>query len=514
MKEKEIREILNKKSFPHKIKYLKLKETYISWLIFTGDFVYKIKKPVKFGYLDFSSIKKRRFFCEKELILNKRLASEIYLGVVPIVKEDGFFKILSTLKTSSKKTVDYALKMREIPEEYYLPNLLKNKKFDSEKIKEIAKVVASFHQRADISPKKYGFKIVKFNWKENFEQTEPFLKRVLQKPLFDFIKKEVERYLRENRELFLKRIKEGKIRDGHGDLHSGNIFVTPKKVYIIDCIEFNERFRHQDIASDIAFFLMDLEYLRKENLAKEFLKEYLSISKDETLLWILPFYKCYRAFIRAKVGCFSLPRVNLLSIQRYFGLAFNYALRFSQKKPFLIVIGGQIGTGKSYLAKSLKRIILAKVLNSDVIRKKMFGIPLFSHKKEVKKIYTQKVSIKVYQKMIERGITLIKKGKLVILDATFARKIYHQMLIEKVKKEKIPFLFVECWASPEKILKRLKERGKKKEVSDATPLIYLKLKDRYERINLPTKNYLFLNREKENISSEIEKTLKKILRFY
>ncbi len=514
MTKEEIKNLLKKEAFPHKTNYLELKETYISWLIFTGDFVYKIKKPVKYGYLDFSSLKKREFFCKEELRLNQRLSKDIYLEVVKIVEKGKnlFFIPLKKSLSKGEKIKDYALKMRQIPQEYCLFELIKKRKFKKEKIKNLARKIALFHKMTENCPKRYGWEVVKFNWQENFEQTKKFVGKILNKALFGFIKKAIEKFLTENKDLFFERIKQEKIKDCHGDLHSGNIFITPDQIYIIDCIEFNKRFRYQDTASDVAFLTMDLEYLKRKDLAKEFLKEYNLYLKDETLFEILPFYQCYRAYVRAKVGCFSLPKQDIFSIQNYFSLALKYAFLCLKKKPFLIILFGPVGTGKSYLGKYLSKILGASYLNSDVIRKKMFNIPLFEHPKEnLDKIYNKKISLKVYQKMINEGIKLAKEGNFVILDATFPTQFYRQLLIEKAKKQKIPYFFVECWASEKKILERLKKRETKKEVSDATTKVYFKLKGKFEPFVLSKENYLFLNREKDKVKEDANKILKKVL---
>jgi hypothetical protein len=533
---KEVGKLLNKKVFPHKVKYLKLRETYISWLIFTGNFVYKIKKPVKYSYLDFSSLKKRKFFCQEELKLNSRLSKEIYLDVVAIVKRNGKLSILESSESplsKREKIVEYALKMKEIPEKYYAPALLKRGKLRITAMREIAKIIANFHKNAQASSKieKYGaMKMIKKNWEENFWQVKPFLGKMINETLYKFIKKGVRNFLKKNKSLFLKRIKEKKIRDCHGDLHTENIFVTPKKIHpirnrishgvqIIDCIEFNKRFRYQDIASDVAFLAMDFDYLEKPDFSQCFIAEYNSKMPDIDLFKILPFYQCYRAYVKAKVGCFSLPKPDVkleedrvLEIQKYFSLAFKYAWQFLNKKPFLLVIFGQIGTGKTYLAKELSKITGAKLLRSDIIRKQMLGIPLFEHRKKgLEKIYSPEVTLRVYKKMINQGLRLLKKGNLVILDATFPNEFYRKMIILAAKKEKIPYFFVECRAPEKKILERLKKRRKKREISDATVDVYFKKKNEFEEMKLPNEDYISINREKNNVFEDANKVLKMVL---
>ncbi len=544
MNEKEIKKLLNSKVFPHKVRYLKLRETYISWLIFTGNFVYKIKKPVKFSYLDFSSFQKRKIFLEEELRLNRRLTKEIYLDVVPIAESGGRLRILESSRApifKNEKIKDHALKMKEIPEKYYAPELLKRGKLRKNSVKKIAKIAADFHRTARTSPEinKYGsIKIIRKNCEENFRQMRPFVGKVVNETLYKFITEETRSFLNKTKALFLKRQKGKKIRDCHGDLHTENIFIAPQKIYIIDCIEFNKRFRYQDTASDVAFLAMDFDYLGKPDFSKYFIEQYNFELKDRDLYKIFPFYKCYRAYIRAKVGCFSLPKADMSSIQKYFSLAFKYAYEFSnpvvdfrhpdevgimrrsrskihywaKRKPFLLVFCGEIGSGKSYLADYLSRITGARLFKSDVIRKEILGIPLFEHRKRsLEKIYSRAVTERVYKKMIGDGLKLLKKGELVILDATFPTDFYRKIVIDKAEKEKIPHLFVECRASEKKTLERLQERIKKKEISDATVQVYLQLKGKFEKIKLPKENYISIDTEKEDVNNEANKVLKKVL---
>jgi aminoglycoside phosphotransferase family enzyme len=306
-------------------------QTHISVVFLTENFVYKIKKPVNFGFLDFSTLEKRRFYCEKELILNKRLCGDMYLEVVPINR-------LTTIKIKGGgETVEYALKMKRMPQEKIMTQLLEQNKITRRLVDKIAKIIAAFHSQAETNSDicKFGtLAAVRTNCDENFIQTLNVVGKTISKANFRLISEKVSAFMKQNEALFEKRIAEGKVRDCHGDIHSGNIFVTDR-VYIFDAIEFNERFRYCDVASDVGFLAMDLDFKGKTHLSKFLIKKYIEYSGDKDLIALLPFYKCYRAYVRGKVVGFKLadPNVgaeekkkNLKEAKAYFKLAATYAM--------------------------------------------------------------------------------------------------------------------------------------------------------------------------------------------
>ncbi len=305
-------------------------QTHISVVFLTDNFVYKIKKPVNFGFLDFSTLEKRRFYCEKELELNKRLCDDMYLEVVPINRST------SIRIKGEGETVEFALKMKRMPQAKIMTKLLEQNKITKRLVDKIAKIIADFHAKAktgsDIN--KFGtLAAVKTNCNENFEQTKNVVNKTISASNFKLISEKVSSFMRRNEPLFEKRIAEGKVRDCHGDIHSGNIFVTDK-VYIFDAIEFNERFRYCDVASDIAFLAMDLDLKGKKSLSKFLIEKYIEYSGDGDLIPLLPFYKCYRAYVRGKVVGFKLADPNVSTEEKrkalkeakaYFELAASYA---------------------------------------------------------------------------------------------------------------------------------------------------------------------------------------------
>jgi aminoglycoside phosphotransferase family enzyme len=325
-----IEAMLKPETYPESTGKIELIQTHISFVFLTDQYVYKVKKPVNFGFLDFSNLEKRRLNCEKELLLNRRLCPDIYLEVVTINKS-------KTLKIKgSGETVEYALKMKRLPQDRLMTHLLRDCKVDKKTIDNIAKIVAKFHSEAQTNSEINefgGLRIVKTNWDENFTQTTKYINQTILKVDFDLIHSKINDFMAKKKALFESRVDGKRIRDCHGDLHSGNIFVTDQ-ICIFDAIEFNDRFRYSDVASDVAFLAMDLDYQNRRDLSEYFIAQYLVYSKDAQLKQLLPFYKCYRAYVRGKVISFRLddPNINIeeknsaiKDAQAYFRLAAEYA---------------------------------------------------------------------------------------------------------------------------------------------------------------------------------------------
>ncbi len=295
-------------TYPQPTDKIELIQTHISFVFLIDNYVYKIKKPVNFGFLDFSTLEKRKMYCEKELALNRRLCPEIYLSVVPITNQAGGLKL-----GGDGEPVEYALKMNRLPQECIMTYLLWEGKISRETIDELAKTVAKFHSEALTNEQISeigGINTVKFNWDENFAQTQKYIGQTVTQDDFDLIQTKINSFIADNAALFQSRLEGKRIRDCHGDLHSGNIFVTDK-ICIFDAIEFNDRFRYSDVAADVAFLAMDLDYQNRSDLADYFLEKYIGYSKDTELPKLLPFYKCYRAYVRGKVVSFRLDDQNI-----------------------------------------------------------------------------------------------------------------------------------------------------------------------------------------------------------
>ena len=328
-------------------------QTHISFVALTGKYAYKVKKSVNFGFLDFSTLEKRKFFCEEEIRLNRRLCSDIYLNVLPITKKKSKLEL-----NGDGEIVDYALKMREFPQDDIMVNLLKQGKIDEKSIENICNILVNFYNNGICSNEidNYGkSEAVKKNIDENFEQTRSVVDITITKNDYIFIMNAVKNFFRKKRDVFKKRIDGKHIHDCHGDLHSGNIVISDKNIYIFDCIEFNKRFRYCDVASDIGFLAMDLDYMNHPYLSSYMIIKYIEKSNDIGILKLLNFYKSYRAYVRGKVIGFKLNGLKnyddnkqdiIDTTKKYFELSEYYAKLFSldikNKKPIIFIIGGLV----------------------------------------------------------------------------------------------------------------------------------------------------------------------------
>ncbi|MBC8281153.1 MAG: hypothetical protein H8E48_10240, partial [Chloroflexi bacterium] len=323
--------------YPGDVGKIELTETHISFLFFTGEYVYKVKKPVDFGFLDFTSLAKRKKYCHEEVSLNSGLAPGVYIGVIPITLVDGQYAV-----EGPGTPVEYAVKMRQLPRYRSLDNLIDSCQISKLEIAMISEKVASFHSDAETSAKITelgGIRVVRQNIEENFTQIEKFIGSSISKRVFQDLKAYSHAFLNAKEDSFSRRASQGCIRDCHGDLRAAHFFLEdgpngPKsKVNIIDRIEFNRRFRYSDVANDVAFLAMDLDYRQQPSLSRSFVDGYIRASGDMGIREFIDFFKIYRAFVRGKISSFQMEgqnlskedRKSLLSeAQGYFRLAHSY----------------------------------------------------------------------------------------------------------------------------------------------------------------------------------------------
>jgi uncharacterized protein len=305
-----INDLQDPSSLPDPTAAVSLVQTHIS-MVFLGDFfVYKVKKPVDFGFLDFSTLEKRKHYCEEEVRLNQRLSEGVYLGVLPVTLDNGRHRIGG----GSGRPVEFAVRMRRIPEDRLMLALYEKRALEDNHLRAVAALLADFHRRAERSERIESFGRMdgfKVNTDENFSQVEPFVGITVEREGFERIREWTNRFYQKEGGVFDERIEGGRVRDCHGDLHMEHIcFLDP--VAAIDCIEFNERFRYSDTLADIAFLLMDLEFRGGGAMAARLWAEYARQAGESGMEELLTFYKVYRAFVRGKVIGFQLndPQVG------------------------------------------------------------------------------------------------------------------------------------------------------------------------------------------------------------
>jgi aminoglycoside phosphotransferase family enzyme len=332
-----VKALLESQAYPHKPQKIELVQTQMSFIFLTGEYVYKVKKPVNLGYLDYTTLEKRHFFCHQELNLNKRLCPSAYLAVVPIKVSLRGAKLRSNLLRieGRGKAIEYAVKMKQLPQDRMMDVLLPRGQVTQEMVARVAEKLVDFHEGAETNQKISAFgrlDVIRQNTDENFAQTEKYIGIAITAEEYQHIKNYTDNFINSNASLFNKRVKEGKIRDCHGDLHTAHVCFTDD-ICIYDCIEFNDRFRYCDVASEIAFLAMDLDRYQQAGLSRRLVNTYVGLSHDEELLELLDFYKCYRAYVRGKVESFKLddpyiPEVEktkvLTAAQSYFQLAKSY----------------------------------------------------------------------------------------------------------------------------------------------------------------------------------------------
>ncbi len=494
----------NPRIYPEKPAEIDLVQTHISAIFFSGEHVYKVKKPVNFGFLDFTTLEKRRYYCQQEVDLNRRLAKEVYLGVVEVRFHQGRVSI----GEGPGEVVEYAVKMKRLPQDCMMDQWLAKGAITPEVVDRIAAKLANFHAQAatGLEISKFGnVHAIRGNVEENFSQTEKYVGSALTPGLYGEIIKANRRFLACHLPLFNKRIADGKIRDCHGDLHLQHICLG-EEIVIFDCIEFNQRFRYSDVAADIAFLLMDLDYHQQPLLSAQLASHYLRVSQDWPLHLLLDFYKSYRAYVRAKVTSFRLDDPNLSSeaksstleeARHYYLLSHFYARRMN--RLMLVVIGGWIGTGKSTIARALAEALGWEWLRTDVLRKELAQVSLLEHRFEEFRqgIYSPEFSQKTYGTLFERARNTLESGKSVILDASFKKQADRRTARDLAGNTHADFLFIECQCSDEEIRKRLAQRDREKsEPSDGRWELLAEQKKDYARVEgFDPDLILFLNTE-------------------
>ena len=481
-----VKALLKPGAYPEAAGKIELVQTQMSFVFLTKEFVYKVKKAVDLGYLDYTSLDKRRFFCQKEIELNRRLCPDAYLGVVPVTRQKGTIRI-----GGRGEVIEYAVKMRRLPQKAMMNVLLAGDGVSVEMITGVAQKLAAFHQKAETNAEINAFgeiKAITRNTDENFDQTEKYIGRTISKDSYQRIKKYTDSFVEENASLFNRRVKEGRIRDCHGDLHAAHICFTDD-ICIYDCIEFNDRFRYCDVASEMAFLAMDLDHYGRADLSRALVKAYVDESGDKEMIKLLGFYKGYRAYVRGKVESFKLddPYIAADEKKKTQDIAASYfdlARAYTRAKPMLFITVGLVGTGKSTLAEALAKRLGLAVIASDVTRKQLAGVPLTEHRFDgfTGGIYSAELSRKTYDKILSGAGDILGEGGSVVLDASFIRAEERLKAKRLAEEAGADFFIVECTLDEANVKERLARRLKQGSVSDGRWEIYGPQKEAFEPV--------------------------------
>jgi uncharacterized protein len=451
-------------AYAHRVEGVEVHQTHISWVLLAGEFAYKIKKPVKLPFLDFSTLEKRRYFCEEELRLNRRTAEELYLAAAPITGTPE-----SPQVGGPGEPIEWAVKMRRFPQEAILAKVLERKALTSEHIDQLARTVAEFHRRIAAAPPESlwgSWENVRQPVEENFEELLAATPAgsELHRRLVDLRQWSADQ-LEKFRETISARKRDGLVRECHGDVHLGNIVLLPaeegsggEKIVLFDGIEFNENFRWIDVQNEIAFPVMDLQERGRPQFAWRFLNGYLEASGDYAGLAVLPLYLSYRALVRAKVdwirgGQGGVSRDDREQLEaefaRYLSLAESYA---QPAPPQLFLTHGVSGSGKSYFARRLAEEAGLVQIRSDVERKRLFS------QRDPAALYSAETIAATYDRLAVLAETALAAGFSVVVDATFLERACRERFRALAESAQVPWKLLDFRASDETLRRRLAVR--------------------------------------------------------
>jgi aminoglycoside phosphotransferase family enzyme/gluconate kinase len=457
--------------YDHPVTEFQLVETHISWVILTGAYAYKIKKPMDFGFLDFSSLQRRRYFCDEELRLNQRLAPDVYLEVLPITGTPEQPRL-----GGHGEPFEYAIRMRQFDQSDLFDARQEHSQLSPELLTDVARQAAGFHDQIPPVPEEKPFgtpESVYASMQENFDQIRPMIDEPALLEQLDALEAWTRSTFERNRPVIEKRREEGFVRECHGDLHLANITVHEGKVTIFDCIEFSESFRYIDVINDLAFLLMDLESRRETTLAYLVLNTYLEYRGDFDALSLLPLYKAYRALVRGKIALFTMNNPSLTEQERrglmqryrdYAELAESYS---AIPQLFLMATTGLSGSGKTVISRSLAMNLGLIHLRSDVERKRLFGLGPLDRSKSTPKgnIYTPEATEKTYDALAQHASELLASGLAVIVDAACLKTAERERLEQVAENQGVPFALIDCEAPDD--LRRTWVRERSGDASEA-----------------------------------------------
>lgn len=476
--------------YDHPVTRFQLIETHVSWVILTGHYAYKIKKPVDFEFLDYSSLDKRHYYCQEELRLNKQWAPEIYCGVLAIYGTAAQPNLIG-----EGEVIEYAVKMREFPQSTLFSRLLVDQGLSFPLMDELAKRIATFHRRAKqaLAENEFGTPgHVHAPVIQNFDQIRPLLSEVEDLLQLDNISRWAEQQYQRLHGVFAQRKAQGFIRECHGDIYLNNIILWEGRPVIFDCIEFNDDFRWTDVMADIGFLAMDLEDNQQPEFAHQLINTYLKQSGDYFGLTVLPYYQAYRAVVRAKVALFQLFSPGLTEQQKV-GIKTSYrsymalAERYTQpSQKALLLCHGFSGSGKSTLAQEVMHHFGAIHISSDIERKRNAGLAFTADSKSGinQNLYSPENTEKTYRHLVQLAELILQAGYPVVIDATCLQAYQRDLFAAVAQRLAIPFTILSCQAPPAFLQQAIIQRAALQQDASEADLTILEMqRDSYEALS-------------------------------
>ncbi len=461
--------------FPHPVESLRIIETHISWIILTGQFAYKLKKPVRFDFVDYSDLSKRQTYCHREIELNRRYAPEIYLDVCPVYKIDGLLVFGEVKgKRENVRPVEYAVKMREFPQASIAGVALPNSKNGKQLVEKFGCFLADFHAKTDradpswsvVDPKNHILAC-----RQNFEALQGYAFGNDATRQIDELHCWTELQRKELELLMKQRLDDGFVRRCHGDLHLANIILTDDKLVPFDGIEFNPQFHWIDVFSEVAFVVMDLFAHGLDDLGWRFLNAYLDATGNINNLELLKFYLVYRALVRAKITVMQMESgcdQSLKTLHQYLDTAHHCAF---QSAPQLTITFGFSGSGKSTEALKLIDSAGGIRIRSDLVRTPM----------PAETRYNEESIDDVYSKLLNMARSILSAGYSVVVDATFLRKKHRDAFHELSNEMDVEFRILKCHAEYDELARRIQSR--QNDPSEATLDVLRKQVAEHEPLN-------------------------------
>jgi aminoglycoside phosphotransferase family enzyme/predicted kinase len=479
-----------------------VRETHISWVFLDDDEVYKVKKPVDFGFLNFSTLPLRKAACEAEVRLNRRLAPDVYKGTVSVsLNEQGVHRL-----GGSGAVVDWAVQMRRLRDEHNAERLLEMGCLQIAQIDALARHLAAFHAtaRCDATTTAFGDpRLIEQNARDNFREAGAFFLAELGENRARELEHGQIELVAANAHLLRERMARGYVRDGHGDLKLEHCYFEGDRITVIDCIEFNDRFRFGDVCGDLAFLAMDLSAHHRVDLAERLLSTYATEANDFDLYALVDFYQSYRACVRAKVShllaqdeasSHPLRASAERNARKYLMLAI--AEQHAQvQHPCVTAVGGMIASGKSTIADRLGSMLSAPIISSDRVRKHLVGVSATTALPEAawQGTYSPEMSTRVYDEVFRRARVVLASGRSVVLDCSFRSQNERNLARQLAREFQVPFWFVECKADAAICRERLVQRGKAEHVSDAREDLFDEFSRRWEPVALDEQEHLSID---------------------